>query len=112
MASPRPLPPKRRVIENVGLLEGLKDGFLLVGRDADPSIADRKMQIHFALGGSFPPDIDLNFPLFRELDRVADEVDHDLAQAVAVSAEQQRHLGADAADQFQALSLRPDRQRL
>ena len=75
-------------MENVGLLEGLKDGFLLVGRDADPSIADRKMQIHFALGGSASTETSTSTsPLFRELDRVADEVDQDLSQAIGVAAE-------------------------
>ena len=37
------------------------------------------MQVDLALGRSFPPDVEFHFPLRRELDGIAHEVDNDLA---------------------------------
>ena len=54
MASPRPVPPKRRVVVAVGLLEGLEDRLLLVGRDADARVADGEVQVHLVVATPLP----------------------------------------------------------
>ena len=50
--------------------------------------------------------------LFGELDRVADQIDHDLAQTPGIADQRVRYLGRDVAGEFQTFFVGAGSQRL
>ena len=107
----------------VRLLERLEDQRLLVRRDADAGIADVKMQrdrrrgddataVQCRIAVLRTADIQHDLAAMRELDRVADQIDHDLPQASRVPDERVGHIGRDSKRQFQMFAMRPHRERL
>ena len=89
MASPRPLPPKRRVIEASACSKTSKMAFCFSTGMPIPVSRTAKCKSTSPSDDSFAPDVQLHFPAFRELDGIAHEVDHDLAQPIAIAADQQ-----------------------
>jgi hypothetical protein len=55
-------------------------------------------------------DLNHDFPTVGELDRVANQVDHDLPQPAHVAHHEVRHLRLHAAQQGEPLLVRPQRQ--
>ena len=96
----------------VFLGKGFKDGFLLVGGDADAGIAHGDLQRHLALLGCGGPQKHGNFAVGRELDGVADKIDQHLPQAAGVANHVARHLRLDRKNQLQLLFMRAQRQGL
>ena len=52
-----------RVIEMLACSKAAKIAFCFSKRDADPRIANGEVQVHLILGRSFPPDVDVHFPV-------------------------------------------------
>ena len=88
-----PGPAERLGGGEVRLLEGVEDELLLFRRDADPPVlhAEAEQAAVFIL--TYRSDPDHDGPAGGELDGVADQVDHDLAQAPGVADQRIRRLG-------------------
>ncbi len=84
----------------IGLFEVLEDRRKPRRRDADARI-DHREQDH--AGHEIVLDARRDAPLFRELDRVAEQVQQDLPQAVLIADDDLRHLGEYDGRQFEAL---------
>ena len=94
IASPSPVPPKRRLIEEFGLGEIAEQLADLLGRDADAGVADR------AFEWSRRPAVeaarrDLHDARVGELDRIGHQVEHDLADPGLVADQRGRHRVVD-----------------
>ena len=111
MVRPRPVPPNRRVVESVGLLERLEDRLLLVAGDAHATVADEVVQIHVVRRQGSLLDLDENLAALRELDRVAHKVDEHLPQAARIADGHIRHVRQHVTDQFEFLLLCAQRER-
>ena len=101
--------PRHRV---VGLLEGIEDRGMLVRRDADARVADGEMDEHVLLRFFLDGDLQRDFPLLGELDRVAEQVDHHLPQPRSIAEHPPRDVRCDAAGQLQSLVMRAEREQL
>ena len=95
---------------SVGLDERLKDDPLLLPRDADPGIRDRKAENRVSSIPGLLPDVDEDLAPFGEFDGVADQVDEDLAQPPDIPDEGFRHIGSDTAGDLQPLFMRVERE--
>src|SRR6185436_15593222 len=91
----------------VGLGEGLEDGPLFVLGDADAGVGDGKLKFK-TFGGPGTTDLDHDFAALGELDRIADEVDQDLAKTADVADEHVGHLRPDAEGEFEMLLARAE----
>ena len=89
----------------VGLGEGLEEPRLLLGRDADAGVADGEAQGQLAVRLRRPRRLDPHEHLAaaRELERVADEVRHDLAKPQRVPDQPVGHRGQHVHDQLDVL---------
>src|ERR1700678_4562752 len=91
------------------LRKGLEQAVDAIGRDADAGVGDLDAQgqdtvfVHRARG------IQDDVAFVGELNRIADEVHDDLAQAPRIAARNERHVGADIDDEFDALHGRLQR---
>ena len=89
----------------VGLGEGVENVPLLVARDADAGIGhvegdEGRGSVRFDR-----LDAKANFALLSELDRIADQVGHDLAQPSGIADQRRRQVRRDRAGQFQPLAI-------
>ena len=98
----------------VGLGEGLEQAGQGFFADADAGVAD--VEADAGQGGAglgtlprrlVQADVDHDFAVAGKLDGVADQVAEDLADADGVAVDGFRHVGRDAATQFQVLAVRP-----
>ena len=99
---------------NVGLLEDLEQPALLLFAHADPGVADFEADAHAIVDRPAPavmgtgfddPAAHENPSALGELDGVADEVEQDLAETIAVAMQRRRQMvGID--DQFDILACR------
>ncbi len=95
---------------SVGLAEGLEDQALLRLGDADAGVAHREVE-HGAVGLELVgADADDDLARAGELHRVADEVDHDLAEPHRVADQRLGHARVDVVGDLQALLVRGVRQ--
>ncbi|MNV31160.1 hypothetical protein D3C71_1224590 [compost metagenome] len=77
---------------DISLLEGFEQTRAHFRRDADAGIEDVKAQAHPAIGfGIEHGHADLDTAMVGELDRVAGDVEQDLAQVTQIAAQQRRH---------------------
>ena len=109
MVRPRPVPPKRRVVEPSAWLKASKIIVLLVGRDADAGVGDaRRARSRFAAGLRQARDAHEHFALVGELDGVADQVERG-SGGIGRNVGDQRvgHVGRDVAQQLETLSRAP-----
>ena len=90
----------------VGLHERLEEIHLHGGRHADARIRDREAQHMPAVPAPVGRDMEHDFALGGELDRVADEVEDDLAQTHGIAAHPRRHLRIDVHHEFEPLGAR------
>ena len=105
IASPRPVPPNLPRRRTVGLAEGLEDRVLVLGRDADPGVGDGEAQ-HAGLAAiGVGPDGDEHVALLGELDRVAHEVDQNLAEPERIADERCGNRGIDVDEQLERLLI-------
>ena len=91
MVVPRPVPPKRRLMD-IGLREGLEDVVQAIGGDADARVCNLEVQ---AVG--LPLHSQRDLPVFGELDGVAQQFQQNLAQPVRVAMHELSHIGPDMA---------------
>src|SRR5439155_12377418 len=91
----------------VCLREALEDFGLRFGRDADAGVADREFQAHLLSRLALRRDVHRDATLLGELERVADQIDQDLAQVMRIAAQCRRHVRHDRYD-----DLQPFRRRL
>ena len=107
---PRPAVAARR--GGVGLLEGLEYERLLFRGDPDPRVRDRDVKLH-RIGrlslGAHPNDD--RAPL-RELERIPDQVQDDLAQAAGIPDERVGRVPGDVDCELQPLLVGAEGQRL
>ena len=105
MVRPEPgaavLPRGRRI----RLDERAEDFPLLVFRDADAGVSDRKTEPHVILAAFIDGDVDADLALIGELDCVGDQVEDDLPQASRIADERVGHVGRDAAGELQSLLI-------
>ena len=90
----------------IGLFEGLEDDFLLVGRNADARIANGEMECHAVGVDRLAADGHNDLAAFGEFDGVADQIDHDLPQAIGIADDDRGHFGPDVVDQLEPLLVR------
>ncbi len=93
---PRPVPPKRRVVELSAWTKGWNTRPNTSWRQSDPGIGDLEpdraaASPRFGILGDADPDR----PFARELQRVADQVREDLPEPVRISAHHRRHVVLD-----------------
>ena len=89
----------------VDLMEGFEDPRALIGCDADAGILDRELQHHARRRPPGSDEISTRIsPRLGELDRVADQVDQDLAQPHGSPITRVRHVLGDEIDEFQPLA--------
>ena len=101
---------RRRVL----LLEGAEDRRLLLAGDADAGVAHREAHADLAAAAHRRRrelDPDEHLAGGGELDGVADQVDHNLAQPAGVADEGVGDGGVDVADELEPLPVRARRQR-
>ncbi len=109
---PRPLPPKRRVMELSACSNGVNIAFSFSDGMPMPESRTAKCRQTSSSVRSMSSTCAHHLALFRELDRVADQVGEDLAQPAGVADDQGvRDGGTDVAGQLQSLMMRPQRQR-
>src|ERR1035437_6598617 len=101
IARPSPVPP-----------EGLENLLLLLLRDPDAAVAHEIVQHRGA--GVLRRDLDLDEDLsaLGEFDRVADQIDNDLAEASRIAQHHARDIRQDVANQLEPFLLGPQRERL
>ena len=95
----------------VGLREGLEDGLLPRGRDADAGVTHREVQARLALRIVGQVHEQLHRSGLGELDRVAEQVDEHLPQASRVAEDRGGQARGLVPYEIEALLVRPDRQR-
>jgi hypothetical protein len=103
IASPRPLPPKRRVVLASSWLKAVKRR----GRaDAHPRIGDRQLEVCVAgRRGAHHAQAHLDPALVRELHRVREQVEQHLPQPGRVAGHALGHAGVHQHGQFEAAAL-------
>ncbi len=91
----------------VGLGEALEDGVQFFGGDSDARVRDCEPQIAGAviIGVRLNPHFEMT--LLRELDRVAEQINDDLAKPVRVADQIDGHAGIETLAQRQALGRGP-----
>jgi hypothetical protein len=68
---------------------------LLFGRDADPSVGDGKAQETIVAAFYLQADAQCDLAFIRELDRITDQVDQDLAEAAGIALDYLWNFGRD-----------------
>ena len=106
MVSPRPVPPKRRVTESSAWLKGSKMRSQLLRRNADAAVPHHDLEHHFAIFLRLPCNTQADEAAVGELDRIADEVDDDLPEAMRVADQGVGHHRIDLAAELEVLCLR------
>ena len=96
----------------VGLLEGLEDERLLFRRDADPRVRDRDVELHRIGRLSLGVDPDDDRAPLRELERIPDQVQDDLAQAAGIPDERVGRVPGDVDRELQPLLVGTEGERL
>ena len=89
----------------VGLAEGGEQGSLLLWRNADPFVADRKVQHGLCCGAAFQLAAQTQVAGRRKFDGVAKQVDQDLLDAQRVANKAARHLRRQVDAEFQSFIL-------
>ncbi len=113
MASPSPVPPKRRVVDPSACRKASKIACVLVRGNADAGVADAEVQARAPLGARVLADRDDHVALLGELDGVADEVRRAPGWSRVGSPTTPSGTGGiDVADQLEALLVRAEGQRL
>ncbi len=109
---PSPVPPNRRVVEPSACSNGWKIVSSFSAGMPIPVSATAKWRTTPSTAGVLERNGDDDFAPLGELDRVADQVDQDLAQPAGVADQGVGHVGGDPAGQLQALGVRPQGQGL
>ena len=109
IVSPNPVPPYFRAIEPS---ECLKDLILLFLWDADARVLYHEMKAGDGVFVGLLLHSDEDLPLFGELNRVANQVDENLANPSGISNQGFGNFGLNIVDQFQSLLMRPNAKRL
>ena len=86
MVRPRPEPPYLRVVEASPCLKASKDRVQLLGGNPHACVVHREMQADLRVAAPLLFDRDRDAALVGELDRVADQVQQDLAQPRRIAA--------------------------
>ena len=116
IASPKPVPPKRRVVELSACAKAWKMTCCLSSGNADAGVAHGEMQAtclpaRFLYRPARGHEQD-HFALFGEFECVADQVDDDLPQPNRIADQIVRHVGIDLVDQLELLLVGPQGHRL
>src|ERR1700760_65472 len=86
----------------VRLLKFLKEPFLLVQRDPDPSVADGELQACTVVRHRFHIYIDADFSVLREFNRIPHQVNQHLAKTDGITRYVSGHIRRDVHVEFQA----------
>ena len=109
-AQPGPAEPARG--RRIGLRKGVEDEAALLGGDPDARVLDRHSQGDGVGGHGLGVDANRNFAPLRELDRVADQVDEDLADPSGVAHEVVGDSWTNLIRQLERLGVGERRERL
>src|ERR1700730_7421568 len=105
---PQPCTSIRACRRSVSLCERIEDRNLLLGRNADARICDRKMEFHVVRSPRSCFDIENHLALPSELDGIADQIDDELSQPSGVSYKCSRDIGTNFVGEFQAFLVCPE----
>ena len=110
MASPRPVPPNRRVVELSAWVKASKIDRCLSAGIPSPVSVTQKFRPTWSSPHWLGRDLDDHLAVLGELDRIAHQVDDHLAQADRVADHAVGDIGVNVEDQLEPLLLRPLRQ--
>ena len=79
--------------------------------DADTGIGDPEPQFNDLVEAGPALDVDDDFPLRGEFDRVAGKIDQDLTEPSRIANQVIGHVGVDAKDELEALGMGPQREK-
>ena len=102
--SPRPVPPKRRVVDWSACEKAVKIAPTLSAGMPMPVSRTRTARRRGSPGAS--SDLQQDMPALGELERVVDEIAQDLRQAHGIAGDLVRHLGRDRGRKIEPLRLR------
>ena len=104
IARPSPVPPNWRVVVVSSWRKGFENRLERLGRNADPRVRDGDRD-HPPLDAILRPDVDGHRPVCGELDRVRQQVEHDLPQPPGICHQRRLDAGQRQA-QIDALGVR------
>ncbi len=111
IASPRPVPPWRRVVELSACSNMPKTTACFSDGMPMPVSLTVKCSVTFVLGGRIAGHFHHHFAALRELDGVVHQIHHHLPQAVVIAHQPGRHVAVDVAGQLQPLLVGAEGER-